>query len=195
MRNLSRVLTCIVAGAIVGIASAQPAPDAFKAGVPTFLDAKGNPTNKGYATLHFNTKIGSFKLLEGEGKVQFSFRGSVMLNVLKNTKVSFSGDVKRQYEGRGREVYFGTGTCTIIGRWNSVQFFGRNLSGMWWGTGRIRLVSEFFKDEATGELVTGQFWYNDPKDKNFWFNGGVHEISLPERKQVNADVQVKERKG
>ncbi len=192
---MAKVLVCFVAGALTVVPYAQPAPEAFRAGIPTYKDSTGKLTKEKYATLHFNTKIGSFKLLEGEGKIQFSFTGSVMLNVYKDTKVTFTGDVKRQYEGRGREVYFGSGTCTMVGRWKAVQWFGRNLNGMWWGNGRIRLISEFFKDPKTGELVTGQYWYNDPNNKSYWFSGGVHEIAVPEVKYDNSDIPIKERKG
>lgn len=193
------ILSVIAASALC---SAQPAPPEFRAGVEQ---------NPNYGTMHFTTQVGSFKLVGGEGRIDFTFRGSVVINVMPGAKVTVTGNVKKQFDeaehapsklGKSkaapRVVYFGDGKVSIIGKWRAVQCFGKKISAVWYGQGRVRLSSEFFKDPATGELVTGQFWYNDPSDKNYWFNGAIQEVPNPPYSgNANPGPQVvpKERKG
>ncbi|MBL8086532.1 MAG: hypothetical protein JNM85_00505 [Chthonomonas sp.] len=181
-----RIFAVLLGAALVALAATQPAPEAFRSGVPGTTDPQG--------TLHFETQVGSFKLLDGQGRVDMTFRGTVMLNLKPGANVQTFGKIRKQYEGRGRVVYFGEGRMVFVGKWRSAQFFGKNLKATWFGHGRVRIISEFFKDPKTGELVTGQFWYDDPSDKEYWFTGGTQEIPLPRPKEESISPTPRERK-
>ncbi len=167
MTNFSRIF--IVISGLVALAAssfAQPAPPEFRSGIQ-------NTT--GYSTLNMTTKLGSFKLINGEGRVSFSFTGTVMVNVSAGSSVAVAGNLRKELERKDRVVYHGVGTITISGKWRAVQWFGRDLTKfMWFGKGVARVSGEFDKD-----LNTGFYWFDDPNDKNYWFAGSATNIALP----------------
>lgn len=148
------------------IAVAQPAPAEFRAGVTP---------QPGYATLNMTTKLGSFKLINGEGKVSFTFTGTVMVNPDKGASVSVAGNVRKELERKDRIVYHGMGTVTVSGKWRAIQWFGKDLTKFtWYGKGVARVTGEFDRD-----LNTGFYWFDDANDKNYWFAGSATNIALP----------------
>lgn len=176
-----RILAISTAISLAWIVNAQAAPADF---------TKDVKANSGYATLHLETGVGSFKSFKSEGKLQFSFEGTILIHAKPNEcTYSFTGQVKLQKEDKkhDRAVYFGKGTCTLNGKWVGVQWFGKNMEGMWYGKGGIRLAGEFFKDRKTGELRSGTYWFDDPKDKNFWYIGATQEVYLPKLDGGNSD--------
>lgn len=146
-----------------------------------------------YGTMHFQTNLGSFKSLDGEGKLDMDFKGTVLISGFKGSgEPKFTGNVSLQFPtngapGHNRLVYFGSGHMTIEGSWKGIQWFGTNLKGVWHGHGIIRLVGEFDKD-----LNTGSYYYeDDPKSIRYW-QTSVIPIWLPEPKTQT--VEPRERK-
>lgn len=129
-------------------------------------------------TLFMSTKLGSFKLMDGEGRVEISFTGSVLISQLKGVR-SVSGNLRMEYprnekeKATGRELWFGTGKIVIDGGFRAIQWFGRDLSGTWKGHGAARLYGEF-----DNNLNTGTFYFNSEPTKQFWSPYGS-PITLP----------------
>ncbi len=151
--------------ACVAPAFGQPATDQQRAGVVPKPD---------YKTLHLETNLGSYKLLDGEGRVEISFTGTILISQLRGT-LSTSGRLKKEYEDKGRAVYFGKGQMTITGTFRAIQWFGRDMKSVWYGKGIARLSGEFDRN-----LNVGKFWYDDPKNKFEWQAQGSVTITLPD---------------
>ncbi len=123
-------------------------------------------------TIYFETALGSFKILNGRGKITFSFKGTVLVSGLDG-KAAVTGKVKKEYEHDGRTAYFGEGTIELLGTWRGLQWFGSNMKGVFTGEGNIRLFGEFDKN-----LDTGFYWYKSLPAKNVWYTSGI-EVKLP----------------
>jgi hypothetical protein len=137
--------------------------------------------------LHLETNIGSFKMLDGVGKVELSFTGTILISQLEGT-LSASGGLRKEYSARDKQAYHGTGTLVLDGKFRSVQWFGTDLKGRWDGRGRVRLYGEFDQN-----LNTGSYWYgSDTANKAAWSSYGT-EIQLPEFK-IGATGTPRERK-
>jgi hypothetical protein len=142
-------------------------------------------------TLHLTTNVGSFKILgaaeePAEGRVELSFSGTLLVSGLDGTVTPGPG-LRREYHNpeRNKQVYFGTGTIVVEGKFFGIQWFGRDLSGKFQGTrGVIRLYGEF--DE---NLDTGYYWYSDPERKEYW---GIHgmTVTVPQREMDRPVVPV-----
>ena len=127
------------------------------------VPASGAMEPKDIGTIFFKTNVGSFKILglpvrSAEGKIQVSFTGTMLINRASMTdpKISFTGNLKKEYDNTQhlQVAYHGTGKMVIDGHFQSIQWFGRNMSAQWDGFGIARLVGEFDK-----ELKTGEYWY------------------------------------
>lgn len=149
-------------------AFAQPATAAQRAGVTPKAD---------YGTLHLEAPIGAFRLIDGEGRVEISFRGSVLVSSLQG-KVTVGPGVKKEVTRGTREVYFGQGTIVVTGKWRAVQWFGGNMRAVWYGRGLARVTGEFDRN-----LNPGRYWYDDPSKKFFWFPNSAITITLPQQVQ------------
>ena len=124
-------------------------------------------------TMFMKTNVGSFKILgiptrQPEGKFQITFTGTLLINQLNASepKVTAGPGIRKEYENAKhlQVAYHGTGTMVIDGKFQSMQWFGRNMSARWDGFGIARLVGEFDKD-----LKTGSYWYADnPDDVREW---------------------------
>ncbi len=146
----------------------------------------GVTPQKGYSTLHLTTKLGSFKSLDGEGRFEINFSGTVLIAKL-NGKVDVSGKIKKEFDKDSRAVYTGTGKITITGNWRGFQWFGHDMNGVWYGKGLIRISGEFDR-----ELNTGSYWYDDPTKKFNWSATSVMTVTLPGY-QGGLDTTVKPR--
>lgn len=169
-----RFVQIIVLAAVMLLSAAgfaQPATPAQMAGV------KVEPR---MSILHMQTKIGSFRLIDGKGRVEFSFTGTVLLSKVKGT-VTATGNLRKELDDKnlGKTVYTGTGKITVVGEWRAVQWFGKDMSGYWFGFGAARLVGEFDKD-----MNTGFFWYDDPTAKQYWFANNVTSVFLPQNEMA-----------
>src|SRR2546423_1364660 len=89
-------------------------------------------------TLLFTCNVGSFRFVNGTGKLDFDFKGTVLVSDLKGT-VKTSGNIRQEYKGHGRQAYFGSGHLTLDGDFHSLQWFGQNMKGQWVGRGRALL--------------------------------------------------------
>lgn len=158
----------------LGCFAASATPQAKSPSKP--VDVK----NPNYGTIHLRTNLGSFKLLPkgaltpAEGRVDISFTGSVLLSGFEGT-IEKSGNVRLEYRGVGREVYFGTGRMVLTGRFRGIQWFGRNMTCDWTGDGVARVYGEFDKN-----LFTGEYYYGDPTNKIPWGTYGM-QAEVPEK--------------
>lgn len=156
----------------------QPAPP-YKA---PQMEKEGpfDPKSSRYANLKFNTKVGSFKILGtdevlAQGTLTMAFKGTVMVSDLEpGGKVSFSGDVRKEYttDDNRKTLYFGKGTMTVAGRYKSLQFFGQDLDANFFGLGIFRLYGEFDKDLKTGTYQV------DQGEKMPWGTNGM-QVAVP----------------
>lgn len=159
---------------------------------PATPEQRGNvqpPAGVDYATLHFRTNLGSFRLIDGEGRVTFRFRGTVLLNQLDGT-YQVTGNVQEQYRANDRVVLFGNGEIVVQGNWRAIHWFGSDLQAVWFGRGIARLSGEFDRNQETGE-----YWFNDPNDVSFWPGEGVIEVPLPPIQFRPTDVVPRPRQG
>lgn len=145
----------------------------------------GQVAPREFGTLNFESTLGSFRFVDsagksGEGKVTVEFTGTFLISKLEG-KLSVSGNLKKEYDSAGRQVFFGTGKIVVDGKFRALQWFGRNMKGSWNGAGIAMFYGEFDRN-----LKTGEFWYNDPKEREVWGTGGRSAI-LPE--QTNKPIQ------
>lgn len=161
-------------------ANAQPATPAQMAGV--------TPSSK-FATIHLKTQIGSFKVVDAQGRIEIDFKGTMLLSQVKGTVVA-SPTLRKEYDSHGRQVYFGKGKVIVTGSWRGIQWFGTELSAVWYGAGLIRLSGEFDKN-----LNTGEFWFSDPKKKQFWLTNGSMTVTLPSVLDVREVTPIERGKG
>ena len=156
---------------------AQPATPAQMAGVEQ---------KDGFGIFHFQTRLGSFKVIDGQGRLEFDFKGTVLLSNV-NGNFSVTGKVRKEYEKHGRTLYSGTGHVVVTGSWRAVQWFGRDVKGAWYGAGVIRLSGEFDKEQKTGE-----YWFEDPNKVAFWPGGSTIDMPVPQRVPgINKNVKIK----
>jgi hypothetical protein len=162
-----KALTVAVALLATGLAVAQPATPAQRAGVPD---------DRSFGTFHFRTKLGSFRLIDGKGRVEFTFTGSVLLNKVKG-RATVTGNVRKEYDKYERQIWTGTGRVIVTGEWRAIQWFGRDMQGVWFGSGIARLQGEFDRD-----LNTGEYWFEDPTIKLPWINSNTMDVTVPTRR-------------
>lgn len=168
MRRFFIPLLTLAAVLFSASAFAQPATAAQRAGVTPKAD---------YGTLHLEAPIGAFRLIDGEGRVEMTFRGSVLLSGLQGKVVPGPG-VKKEVTRGDREVYFGEGRIVVTGKWRAVQWFGGNMKGVWYGRGLARITGEFDRN-----LNPGRYWYDDPGKKFYWYPNSAITVTLPQQVQ------------
>lgn len=142
-----------------------------------------------FGVIHLRTKLGSIKAIDGEGRLEISFTGTLLITNLEG-KSTFSGDIREEYNKHGRACYTGKGTAVIEGKWRGIQFFGSDMNCTWFGRGFIRVTGEF--DE---NLQTGDYWYENPSEKRAFPNANVKSDVVPDpRRPVKSDIVPKPRK-
>ncbi|HSI71801.1 MAG TPA: hypothetical protein VK934_01375 [Fimbriimonas sp.] len=152
---------------------------------------------KPHGKVFFNTNVGSFKLMAtdenpAEGTLDMSFRGTLLIsNLDPASTLIVTGNVRREIndEKYKRQVFFGDGRITIVGKFRSVQFFGRGLRAAFDGHGFGRLYGEFDKN-----LDTGLYWYQGFQTKTPWNTGGA-PMQVPLAGAVEPKVKVKVKGG
>ena len=146
----------------------------------SFAGAQG-PLTAGMDTFHFETKVGSFKMVGSgpsappDGRLEINFTGTLLITRLK-TDIQVTGNVKKEYEDvkHNKVAYFGTGKIVVTGTFLSAQWFGRDMDATFKGKANIRLYGEFDKD-----LNTGKCWYLNQADKKIDWGTGGKELSVP----------------
>lgn len=127
-------------------------------------------------TIHLQTGLGSFKMIDGKGTASFTFEGTVLLINVEGS-VRTEGNLKLEFDDprMKRRAYYGKGKITIVGKWRGVQWFGSNLLGYVKGDSKIRLTGEFDRS-----LSTGTYWYGNKTDEKFpWYTTGI-TVVVPE---------------
>ena len=133
---------------------------------------------KEYGNLHLETNIGSFRVMgpgpdtPAEGHIEISFTGSLLVSQLEG-KVTTSGNLVKEYDAAKRQVYFGTGSIVVDGKFRKIQWFGRNMKADFRGIGSFLVFGEFDQN-----LETGSYYYNDPAKPLPWGQHG-QGIQIP----------------
>lgn len=145
-----------------------------------FVGQSPSPTREQpkYGTLRLRAGLGSFRL-EGEGRVEMTFRGTLML-VNFNGKIDLQGRVRKEFEGMGRTVWFAARDesgrfprAVIEGKWRYLQWFGGDMQAVWRGRGIALIFGEY---DEHGDSGTWQLDDNPPYP---WHNVG-RAIYVPE---------------
>ncbi len=173
--NLKRPLSFVFVAFFTAMATV---PYAQKA---TAAQMAGVKPNKDFGTMHLTTKIGSCKFIDGEGRVEINFSGSLLLSQVKGTRV-VSGNLVRQYNSpeRGRELFYGKGKIVVTGSFRGMQWFGKDFSAVWYGRGTVRLSGEYYESATKpGTFESGWFWYDSPAERQPWPATGTFEQRNP----------------
>ena len=144
-----------------------------------FAKAQSVSRPKGPGTLHFSTKLGSFKLLSIEdelisGHIEMTFSGTILLTGAAKPVLSGSLREEYRYPDLQKVAYSGKGKLVVDGPLKSLQWFGSDLNAVFTGRGKVRLVGEFDKN-----LDTGEYWFTDPKKKMPWPANNLQELVVP----------------
>lgn len=130
--------------------------------------------------MHLWCKVGSFRL-EGKGRVELDFTGTLLISGHSGPAPVVTGKVRKEYQGMGRTVYFGTGRAVIEGEWRRIQWFGNNMDCRWTGKGMALVFGEYDKEKQTGRiqvddlpelewLTTGRAFYVPKQLDPYWQN-------------------------
>lgn len=172
-----KFLTLLLAFFVAAMGWSQPATPAQKAGVPA---------DDAFGIIHYQTRLGSFKIIDGQGRVEFDFKGTVLVSKLDGT-LSVTGAVRKEYDKHDRVIWTGSGHVVAVGKWRGLQWFGKDLKGFWFGAGMIRLSGEYDREQKTGE-----YWYENSAKVNFWPGGSTIDVPVPEvRVGLNPRVKIK----
>lgn len=175
----SVVLAAVVA--VAGLASAQRATP----------EEMGEFAGKdGFGVLHMSTNLGSFKIIDGKGRIDVSFTGTVLITKYNGKELQITGSVKKEYDKNGRTLFTGTGRIIASGSWRGFQWFGKNMKSVWYGNGAIRLNGEFDRN-----FKTGDYWYESADEKQAFPATSVLTVYLPKPDfQGNQSAVPRERK-
>ncbi|MBL8049397.1 MAG: hypothetical protein JNJ45_12025 [Chthonomonas sp.] len=160
-----RLTSALGLAAMAALANAQPA---------SAVQMGKFAGKKDFDILHMHTKIGTFKLINGQGRADISFSGSMLVSGYKGDPLVVQGNLRKEFDRDGRTVYFGKGRIILSGSWRAVQWFGQDMQGVWFGNGVIRMRGEFDKD-----MNTGEYWFKDPKDLFYFPSMGTIDVPLP----------------
>lgn len=151
----------------------------------------------GFGTLHLQSRLGSFKSIDGEGRLSVRFTGTLLVTNLRDGRMTVrSGRLRKEFDEGGRQVYTGTADVVIDGKWRGVQWFGRDMRAVWWGRGFMRVSGEFVRNPQTGKLETGDYWYNNPEEKMAFPSSNLITLTLPQATMgVDPNVRPRGRRG
>lgn len=154
----------------LGLATLLLTPAFAQKATPEQMGSAGQ--QDGMEVMHFQSNLGSFKIIPGKGHLECSFQGTFLISNLKGTH-TVTGDVVNEYAGMDRTVYHGRGHVSVDGEWRALQWFGSDMTATWYGAGQIRLTGEFDRN-----LNTGEFWFDDPGDRQPWATN-MQQFGLP----------------
>ncbi|MBX3120230.1 MAG: hypothetical protein KF784_14285 [Fimbriimonadaceae bacterium] len=173
---LSTIASTLAIGTTIGLMAQSgqaPSPEVgAKKGMLSTLD----PSE--IDTMYLQTKLGSFRLINGAGRVEIKFTGTVLISQLNGVR-TVSGNVQKEFPRNaeeaksGRELWFGTGTIVVDGGFRAIQWFGRDMSTTWQGHGLARLYGEFDND-----LNTGSYHFATEPTVQYWSPYGT-SVNLP----------------
>jgi hypothetical protein len=154
------------------------AAGAFAVGVLTLgrLYGQGDEAPKAdvpeSGTMTFESRLGSFVLIDGRGRLEITFRGTFLLQGYEGAPPVIEGTVRKEYEGYGRSVWFGTGRAVLDGKWRKVQWFGGDMKATWTGAGLARFFGEYDSESRTG------FYQYEGEARRDWVTFGM-DAMLP----------------
>jgi len=168
---MRRILLPVISLALAFSAAssmAQPATPAQRAGVKTTKPA---------GTLHLEAPLGSFRFIDCEGRLEVTFRGSLLISQLEGT-VTHTPGIKKEVTRDKRQVFFGQGTMVVTGKSRAIQWFGTGMKAVFFGHGLVRVTGEFDRS-----LNPGRYWFEDPSEakKRYWFPNSAMTITVPEQ--------------
>lgn len=150
----------------------------------------GFASQPGLGVIHLQTRLGSFKIIDGKGRVTVDFSGTFLITKYNGKALVITGKVRKEYDEKGRTVFTGTGQITAEGEWRGLEWFGRDMHATWYGIGIIRLSGEFDRD-----FKTGDYWYDDAAEKQSWPATSVMTVVLPKPQTAGTTTKVpRERK-
>lgn len=179
----------LVSFAVAAFCGAAPVPITIFGPLPAAAERGNRPNDIG--VLHLQTRLGSFKLLDGRGRLEIAFTGTVLISGLRpeedaqrrakyrgisplDGSLQVTGNVRREWAGHNRQVFYGTGRIVLNGQFRGVQWFGRDMQARWIGDGISRLYGEFDQN-----LQTGWYWYDNIERAVPWGAVGMQAV-LPE---------------
>ena len=137
--------------------------------------AQQDPDNQ---LMDFESHLGAMRFFNANGRIKLTFKGTVLVRGFKGPLTVTSG-LEKQYDAHGRVVYHGQGTLSLNGHWDSMQWFGQDMSGEWYGRGGFRLYGDYDKN-----LDTGWWWVDgDASRKLPWPTQSPNYI-LPYRRNA-----------
>jgi len=147
---------------------------------------------------HANATIGSFKLINGRGRAEINFSGTILIHGYKprvaGQNFTLTGALTKEYDDAKRErvMYHGNGKLVIDGEWKGIQFFGKNINMWFFGAGTFRNRGEFDKN-----LFCGDFWFENAAEKKPWASSATMDVQIPMivQKVNNPNVVPKKRGG
>lgn len=168
-RALKAVLGAVlVAGAAWLIAQGTGSPPAPKANSPKT------------GVMKLNAGLGSF-WLEGQGKVEMTFRGTLLISDFQGTTLRVTGNVRKEWDKYGRQIWFAArdeagnlAKLVVDGKWRRLQWFGGDLTCTWSGTGMAMLFGEYDdRTDSTGSIQVDNY------PKRPWFTTGTTHYLPP----------------
>lgn len=147
--------------------------------------------------MNLSTGIGSF-VMEGKGRVEISFTGTLFISKRNATFNIISGRLKKEYDNLDRESWFGENCEVVIeGEWRKIIWFGKDLNAKWVGQGVARLFGEY--DKRAKEkgippgLETGSVQVDDLPPRK-WGTLGYPKFVPKEHNPAWAAMQERERR-
>lgn len=175
MKKIARISLAVGALAVATYLVAQPATPAQKAGFEG---------REKFGTMHLQSNLGSYRSIDGEGRLETTFKGTLLVSKLDGKMNIVSGKLRKEYEGLDRVVYTGQATVVFSGKWRAIQWFGSDMRTVWYGSGFMRISGEFDKN-----MKTGDYWYENPAEKLPFPSSSVFTLTLP-RQVSGADQSI-----
>lgn len=175
MKKIARISLAVGALAVATYLVAQPATPAQKAGFEG---------REKFGTMHLQSNLGSYRSIDGEGRLETTFKGTLLVSKLDGKMNIVSGKLRKEYEGLDRVVYTGQATVVFTGKWRAIQWFGSDMRTVWYGSGFMRISGEFDKN-----MKTGDYWYDNPAEKLPFPSSSVFTLTLP-RQVSGADQSI-----
>lgn len=183
-------MKALLKGLVVGSVLVMSASNFAQQATPEQMGPYAN--RKDMETFHMQTKLGSFKVIGGEGRIDFTFKGTLLVSNLTDGEMQIvSGNLKKEYSKNNRTVYTGQARVIITGKYRGIQWFGSDMKAVWYGKGFVRVSGEFDRD-----LNTGSYWFEKPGDGMNFPSSSVMSIAVPRPNYgANRDIKPVPRQG
>lgn len=130
------------------------------------------------------SSMGGFKItspgdVNAFGKIEMSFKGTMLIVGYEGTPIVQGPGLRVEYENKGQKriEYFGKGTLTLNGKFRAIQFFGNDLDLHWVGMGICRVYGGYDKN---GNIGT----YEVKGDKLGYWSSGGSQFTVPPRDTI-----------